>query len=55
VRSKQIGAQALLEAVDQIERGTVQRHPLDASRATYFSFPQRVDAQRLRQLGHALL
>jgi methionyl-tRNA formyltransferase len=55
VRSKQIGVQAMLEAVEQIERGTVQSQPMDASRATYFSFPKRDDAQRLRQLGRALL
>lgn len=55
VRSKQIGVQALLEAVEQIEQGTVQGHPMDTSQATYFSFPKRVDAQRLRQMGRALL
>ena len=55
VRSKQVGVQALLEAVEQIERGTVQGQPMDASQATYFTFPKRVDAQRLRQLGRALL
>jgi hypothetical protein len=55
VRSKQIGVQALLEAIAQIEQGTVQSSPMDSSQATYFSFPKRVDAQRLRQLKHALL
>lgn len=55
VRSKQIGVQALLKAVEQIECGTVQSQPMDTSQATYFSFPKRVDALRLRRLGHALL
>jgi methionyl-tRNA formyltransferase len=55
VRSKQIGVQALLEAVQQIEQGTVRGRPMDTSQATYFSFPKRVDAQHLRQLGRALL
>jgi methionyl-tRNA formyltransferase len=55
VRSKQIGVQALLEAVEQIERGTVHRRPMDASQATYFSFPKRGDAQHLRRLGRSLL
>lgn len=55
VRSKQIGIQALLEAVDKIEQGKVQKRPMDASQATYFSFPKRADAQRLRQMGRALL
>jgi methionyl-tRNA formyltransferase len=55
VRSKQIGVQALLKAVQQIEQGTVRGRPMDTSQATYFSFPKRVDAQHLRQLGRALL
>ena len=54
VRSKQIGVQAMLKAVEQIERGTVQGQPMDASQVTYF-FPKRVDAQRLRRMGRALL
>lgn len=55
VRSKQFGVQALLEAVEQIEQGTVQRQPMDAKNATYFSFPKLEDAKRLRQMGRALL
>ncbi len=55
VRSKVVGVEALLEAVDQIERGTVTARPMDATRATYFSFPKRADAQRLRRMGRALL
>lgn len=54
-RSKQIGAQALLKAVEQIETGSVSRQPLDLSQATYFSFPRRQDAEKLRSLGHSLL
>lgn len=55
VRSKEIGVQALLEAVAQIEQGTTQPRPMDSNQATYFSFPKREDARKLRQLGHALL
>jgi methionyl-tRNA formyltransferase len=55
VRSKQVGVKALLTAVEQIEQGSVKRVPMDTGQATYFSFPKRVDAQRLRRLGHALL
>ncbi len=36
-------------------KGTAQPQPLDTSQAIYFSFPKRVDAQRLRQIGRALL
>ncbi len=55
VRSKVVGVQALLEAVTQLERGTAERRPMDASQASYFSFPKRSDAQRLRRMGRALL
>ena len=55
VRSKEIGVAALLEAIEQIERGTVRPRAMDASQATYFSFPKRADAVRLRRMGRALL
>jgi methionyl-tRNA formyltransferase len=55
VRSKVVGVEVLLEAVAQIEQGTAARRPLDAGRASYFSFPQRADAERLRRMGRALL
>ncbi len=55
VRSKEIGAQALLEAVGLIERKIVKSQPMDTSQATYFSFPKRSDAKRLRQMGRSLL
>jgi methionyl-tRNA formyltransferase len=55
VRSKVVGVEALLEAIDRIEKGTVAPRPMDASQATYFSFPKRADAERLRRMGRALL
>ena len=55
VRSKEVGVQALLEAIEQLERGTAQPRRMDASQATYFSFPRRADAARLRRMGRALL
>jgi methionyl-tRNA formyltransferase len=55
VRSKEVGVQALLEVVAQLEAGTAERRPMDKSQATYFSFPKRSDAQRLRRMGRALL
>ncbi|KST66016.1 methionyl-tRNA formyltransferase [Mastigocoleus testarum] len=55
VRSKIIGAKALLEAIDKIEAGTVDAKPQDSTQATYFSFPTRKDAHRLRFQGRRLL
>ena len=55
VRSKEVGVEALLEAIRQIEEGRVVRRAMDPAQATYFSFPKRADAERLRRMGRALL
>jgi methionyl-tRNA formyltransferase len=55
VRSKVVGVEALRDAVAQLERGTAHPRPMDSSQATYFSFPKRADAERLRRMGRALL
>lgn len=55
IRSKQVGVQAVLEAIDRIASDAVQARPMDPAQATYFSFPTRKDALRLRSLGRALL
>ncbi|MFM6254380.1 MAG: methionyl-tRNA formyltransferase, partial [Dolichospermum sp.] len=55
IRSKVIGVQALLEAIKQIEAGTVEARPQDSTQASYFSFPTSVDAYRLRSQGRRLL
>ena len=55
VRSKEVGVRCLLQAITQIEAGTAERRPMDTGQATYFSFPTRDAAQRLRRQGRALL
>jgi methionyl-tRNA formyltransferase len=55
IRSKQYGVQAVLDAISQIEQNTTSTRPIDSTQATYFSFPKRSDAQRLRAQGHRLL
>ena len=55
VRSKVVGVEALLTAIEQIENGTVKAVPMDEQQATYFSFPKRADALQLRKKGRALL
>lgn len=54
-RSKMVGVEALLQAVDQIESSRARPRAIDPSQATYFSFPKRADALRLRRQGHSLL
>ena len=54
VRSKQIGVEALLAAIAQIETGSATATPMDQKQATYFSFPKRADGVRLRSQGRRL-
>jgi len=51
VRSKEIGVQALLKAVSEIDSGTVNAYPMPMEEATYFSFPKREDGERFRLQG----
>jgi methionyl-tRNA formyltransferase len=55
VRSKQIGVQAVDEAIGRLAAGTAPRRPMDPAQASYFSFPTRADARRLRAQGRRLL
>lgn len=51
-RSKiDLGKRLLVEAIDRIERGTVQRTPLDHARASYFSFPDPAAVAEFRRRG----
>lgn len=54
-RAKQVGVDALLEALRRIEAGTVSPLPNDRSQSTYFSFPTPKDVERLRAMGRRLL
>jgi len=51
VRSKKVGVEALLKAIEQIEAKTIDARPMVADETTYFSFPRRHDAQRFRAQG----
>ena len=50
-RTKRIGAEVLLQALEDIEQDRVVRKPNEVSQATYFGFPTREDAQHFRALG----
>ncbi len=49
--SKRVGMDAILEAIDKIERGDTATMPNDASLMTYFSFPTRSDVKAFRAAG----
>ena len=50
-RTKAAGAEILIEAVEQVRNGTVQRRPNKDEDATYFSFPTAADRRAFRAAG----
>jgi methionyl-tRNA formyltransferase len=50
-RSKTIAADLLLEVLGAIERGTVERAPLDLSNGSYYSWPDRRAVRRFYATG----
>ena len=55
-RSKvDIGRHALLEALEQIERGDAPRLPMDASRASYFTYPDTAAVREFRARGRRFI
>ena len=51
VRSKQIAAELVLEALAQIEGGSVEARPIDLSQGSYYSWPDRTAVERFRAAG----
>jgi methionyl-tRNA formyltransferase len=51
MKTKTLGAELVLEVLDQIENGTVSPQPNNAEEATYFSFPTPEDVRRFRAQG----
>ena len=54
-KTKAVGAQLVIDAIDRLEAGSVTTLPNDRSEATYYSFPTAEDGRRLRQLGRRCL
>lgn len=51
LKTKKTGADLLLEALEDLERGTVELQVNAKEQATYFSFPTPEDGDRFRKLG----
>lgn len=49
--SKRVGMDAIVEAIEKIEKGDAATMPNDASQMTYFSFPTREDVKAFRAAG----
>jgi methionyl-tRNA formyltransferase len=50
-RAKRVGADLLLETIDQFDRGVASRKPNPSDEGSYFSFPTREDVKRFRERG----
>ena len=50
-RAKRVGAELLLEALEQLEDGTAPRRPNPGDEGSYFSFPTREDVRRFSARG----
>lgn len=51
MKTKKIGAELLLEALERLEQGQIEIQPNDCAHATYYSFPTPQDGQKFRRLG----
>lgn len=54
-RTKRVGAELIIEALDRFCSGTLRYFPNDRERATYFTFPSRRDVRQFRKKGLRLL
>jgi methionyl-tRNA formyltransferase len=53
-RSKAIAADLLLEVLPAVEDGTVEKYPLDLSKGSYYSWPDREAVRRFRAAGRRM-
>ena len=54
LRSKQIAAELVLEALAKVEEGTIEARPIDLSEGSYYSWPDRAAVERFRAAGRRL-
>jgi len=55
LKTKRLGAELLLKALNQIESGTVETSPNNRNEATCYLFPRKEDAKRFRSLGRRFI
>jgi len=53
-RSKTVAAELLLDVLEEVEKSTVSRTPLDLSAGSYYSWPDRRAVQRFQAAGRRL-
>jgi methionyl-tRNA formyltransferase len=55
VETKRRGARLMIDVLERIADGTIDRRELDMSEAGYHSFPKPEDVKKFRGKGHRLL
>ncbi|WP_304511750.1 methionyl-tRNA formyltransferase [Desulfobacula sp.] len=55
MRTKQLGAHYMLEAIEMMRGGRIQYQENRSEEGSYFSFPTRKDVRRFRAMGYRLL
>jgi methionyl-tRNA formyltransferase len=53
-RSKRVAAELLIDVLPSIERGTAAREPVDTTRGSYYSWPDKEAVRRFRAAGRRL-
>lgn len=53
-RSKAMAAELLIEVLDRVQNGTVERHPLNLAEGSYYSWPTREAVASFRGRGRKL-
>ena len=53
-RSKRVAAELLIDVLPSVERGTAARDPVDTTRGSYFSWPDKEAVERFRAAGRRL-
>jgi len=53
-RSKRVAAELLIDVLPSIEHGTVAREPVDTSKGSYYSWPDKEAVRRFRAAGRSL-
>lgn len=53
-RSKAIAADLLLEVIDGLQAGSIEKHPMDLTRGSYYSWPDREAVREFREAGRRI-
>jgi len=55
IRTKKIGAELMIEAIERLKNGSLQPIANSSTGATYFGFPSKADVSEFRRRGYRLI